>query len=56
MASKTFTGHLITGFAIICLTFFIYDPYSFVRNCRGGDQSANFGGKTPQVHLIIIRE
>ena len=30
--------------------------YSFVHNCRGGGQIANFGEKNPQVYLIIIRE
>ena len=32
--------------------------YSFVPNCKGdgGSQIANFGGKNPPVHLIIIRE
>ena len=41
--------------------------YSFVRNCKemqdggkggggGGGNLQNFWGKTPQVHLIIVRE
>ena len=33
--------------------------YSSVPNCTGGEgggQIADFGKKTPQVHLIIIRE
>ena len=31
--------------------------YSFVPNCRVGvGQIANFGKKTPQVHLTIMRE
>ena len=34
-----------------------FNKYSFVPNCkRGGGQIANFEKKTPQVHLIIIRE
>ena len=32
----------------------VYDV-SFVLNCRRG-QIANFAKKTPQVHLILIRE